>query len=87
MVDIEVVKGYMKVDDDDDDSLIEVFIKTAEKVVIKGTKKDIDTSDERFILAVMMITDYWYENRGAVAPNASNTPLGVLSLMTQLAVS
>lgn len=85
-IDLKSVKSYLRIDEDDDDPLLEILIESAEQSVIDGTRPDVDKKDKRYILATMMIVGHWYENRGVVSPNASNIPFGVISIMTLLSI-
>lgn len=77
------MKGWLRIDHDEDDNLLEVMIVAAEQS-IKGSIGFIPQSELGTIVKRMIITD-WYENRGSfVQGSIMEMPLGVKSILTQL---
>ncbi|MCR9040950.1 head-tail connector protein [Bacillus sp. L381] len=62
-VNLEDMKGYLRVDGDEEDNLISSLISAAEKHLQESGVKD--TENDLYSLAVKMLVTEWYENRGA----------------------
>ncbi|MBV2197456.1 head-tail connector protein [Bacillus velezensis] len=62
-VNLEDMKGYLRVDGDEEDNLISSLISAAEKHLQESGVKD--TENDLYSLAVKMLVTEWYEHRGA----------------------
>ena len=62
MVDINLVKKYIKVDFEDDDEIIKLLISTAEKYAFGATGR-LDYDEPRMTLLIMTLVKDWYDNR------------------------
>lgn len=77
------VKGWLRIDHNEDDALLQSMIIASEQV-INGAIGFVPTSELGSMVKRMIITD-WYENRGSfVQGSVIELPLGVRSLLTQL---
>jgi uncharacterized phage protein (predicted DNA packaging) len=80
---IDDVKGWLRIDHNEDDILLQGMIVAAEQV-INGAIGFVPTSELGTMVKRMIITD-WYENRGSfVQGSVMELPLGVRSILTQL---
>lgn len=100
-VTLATVKGYMRVDGSGDDAIIKLLMGSAagflsEAGIPEPTLSDEQTAAETafedafplYTLAVCALTLHYYDNRDAITQgNAVPTPLGLLSIITQLQVS
>ena len=67
IVTLEETKGYLRVDFDDDDELIESFIASAEQLVADVARVEVSELStgysEKFRIAALYATAYLYEHR------------------------
>jgi uncharacterized phage protein (predicted DNA packaging) len=76
---LDEAKNYLRVDLDDDDTLIQSFITAAENYLQNATGKDYpETDDEGNAIPydlekvyLNLLIAYWYENRSAAPRNKS----------------
>lgn len=89
-VTVEDLKGYLRAEygyEEElkyEDVLLKTLLGAAVKMIIGGTRKDVDQYDDRFKLASMMLAGHWYENRTIITPHRAELPFGVSELMMQL---
>lgn len=81
MIELDEMKGYLRVDHDDDDALITGLIHASEKQCLDILRTD----DEQALaespngkIAVMFMTAYMYEHREEADHNALNLTLRAL---------
>lgn len=74
IVTLEEAKGYLRVDYDDDDELIESFLASAEQLVADVARVEVSELStgysEKFRVAALYATAYLYEHREAADHNA-----------------
>ena len=74
IVTLEEAKGYLRVDFDDDDELIESFLASAEQLVADVARVEVSELStgysEKFRIAALYATAYLYEHREEADPNA-----------------
>lgn len=74
IVTLEEVKGYLRVDFDDDDELIESFLASAEQLVADVARIEVSELStgysEKFRIAALYATAYLYEHREEADHNA-----------------
>ena len=74
IVTLEETKGYLRVDFDDDDELIESFIASAEQLVADVARVEVSELStgysEKFRIAALYATAYLYEPREEADHNA-----------------
>ena len=81
MVTLEEMKGYLRVDHDEDDDLIENMIEASKKqcmdILRTDDEEDLEKSENGKI-AVMFMTAYLYEHREDASHNSMNMTLRAL---------
>lgn len=74
IVTLEEAKGYLRVDFDDDDELIESFLASAEQLVADVARVEVSELStgysEKFRIAALYATAYLYEHREESDHNA-----------------
>ena len=74
IVTLEEAKGYLRVDFDDDDELIESFLASAEQLVVDVARVEVSELStgysEKFRIAALYATAYPYEHREEADHNA-----------------
>ena len=74
IVTLEEAKGYLRVDFDDDDELIESFLASAEQLVADVARIEVSELStgysEKFRIAALYATAYLYEHREEADHNA-----------------
>ncbi|TKI81574.1 head-tail connector protein [Bacillus mycoides] len=80
---LEEAKEYLRVDGDEEDSLISSFITAAEIYIKNATSKNIDLKSELAKLAARILISHWYENREAVG-KAEQLAFSLQSILVQL---
>ena len=82
---IDTIKNALRIDGNDDDTLIEGYIDTAKEyvanAVIDGPASEPLTNNRKYRLAVIILVQFWYSNR---ATDMKQTPYQVRSLIQQL---
>ncbi|PGT75447.1 DNA-packaging protein, partial [Bacillus cereus] len=59
---LEEAKEYLRVDGDEEDSLISSFITAAEIYIKNATSKYVDLKSELAKLAARILISHWHEN-------------------------
>lgn len=80
---LAAVKLYMRVDGDEDDSIISSMYAAAEQYLKKAGAVQTSENSELYTLCVHALTLHYYDNRDNVDSEAS-FPLGVRPIITQL---
>lgn len=84
-VSVDIIKDALRIDGNDDDTLIEGYIDTAKEyvanAVIDGPASEPLTNNRKYRLAVIILVQFWYSNR---ATDMKQTPYQVRSLIQQL---
>ncbi|KWU66043.1 DNA-packaging protein [Bacillus mycoides] len=80
---LEEAKEYLRVDGDEEDSLISSFITAAEIYIKNATSKNVDLKSELAKLAARILISHWYENREAVG-KAEQLAFSLQSILVQL---
>lgn len=68
--DLEEVKQWLRVDSNDDDTLIQMLIAAAKKYFKNATGKEYQDGNELATLYCLTLISDWYENREHVGKNA-----------------
>lgn len=82
---LEELKLYLRVDEDDDDTLIKALMLSAEEYLANaGVTKDY--TKELYKLSVKLLVGHWYENREVerVGKNVRKVGYSLESMITQL---
>lgn len=85
---LEDLKLFLRIDDDEEDTLIEgLRIGAEEYLTNAGIKKDY--SKELYKLAIKILVSHWYENRNieTVGKNVSKIAFGLDTILIQLKYS
>ncbi|PEL80022.1 head-tail connector protein [Bacillus wiedmannii] len=80
---LKEAKEYLRVDGDEEDTLISSFITAAEIYIKNATSKKVDLKSELAKLAVRILISHWYENREAVG-KAEQLAFSLQSILVQL---
>ncbi|MEE6704429.1 head-tail connector protein [Limosilactobacillus reuteri] len=84
-ISVDTIKDALRIDGNDDDTLIKGYIDTAEEyvanAVIDGPASEPLISNHKYRLAVIILVQFWYSNR---ATDIKQTPYQVRSLIQQL---
>lgn len=85
---LEELKLFLKIDDNEEDILIEGLQLSAEEYLINaGIKKDY--TKELYKLAIKILVSHWYENRAVetIGKNVSKIAFGLDTILIQLKYS
>lgn len=87
-MELSEVKNYLKVDLDDDDSLISMMITAAEHYLINAGVT-IDNTDPLVKVALLALICDWYENRSTFSESihAKEVGISINMIITQLKYS
>ena len=84
-ISVDTIKDALRIDGNDDDTLIKGYIDTAKEyvanAVIDAPASEPLTSSRKYRLAVIILVQFWYSNR---ATDMKQTPYQVRSLIQQL---
>ena len=84
-VSVDTIKDALRIDGNDDDTLIQGYIDTGKEYVanaiIGGQPSDQLSKSRKYRLAVIILVQFWYSNR---ATDIKQTPYQVRSLIQQL---
>lgn len=84
-ISVDTIKAALRIDGNDDDTLIKGYIDTAKEyvanAVIDAPASEPLTSSRKYRLAVIILAQFWYSNR---ATDMKQTPYQVRSLIQQL---
>lgn len=82
------IKNSLRVQTDTDDTLIQNYIKAAKDYVHNAVDSTADIAKmeeySQFDIAVAMMTEFWYQNRGEVSTASQEPPYSVVSMIQQL---
>lgn len=83
MVTVEDLKNSLRIDNTEDDKLIQTFINSAEGYIKNAVGKQADglESDDRYTVAVIFLAGMYYENR---AETEVKIPYQIRSIIGQL---
>jgi len=84
IVTLEEVKTYLKVDTENEDSLINMQIAAAEKFILNATGKVFDGTNELAKLFCMMLVQDMYDNRTLLAKGNEKMSISANAIITQL---
>lgn len=80
---LKEIKNYIRVDCDEDDENIIMFILSAKKFLLShGVKQDYN--NELYKMALFMLVSIWYDNRGLQGQDSREIPFGVSRIIRQL---
>ncbi len=80
---LEDFKQYARIDYNDDDNLIQIFLAASRNYIQKATGKQYDDSKELHHLLKNLLTLHFYENRQSVnASTVNEVPFTIQNLLT-----
>ncbi|WP_444668478.1 head-tail connector protein [Cereibacter changlensis] len=86
MVDLDILKFHLRVDDDYEDDYLSLIMNAAIRHVsaMTGIQND-ETATEDYDLAVMLLSSHWFTNREIINERGSNpVPYGYAMLIQNL---
>lgn len=88
-VTLEAIKNSLRLDTDTaDDGLINGYITAAQDYVHNAVDSAAAAEDmakfSQYDIAVAMLVEFWYQNRGAVTTASQEIPYSVVSMIQQL---
>ncbi|MCL9970354.1 head-tail connector protein [Anoxybacillus kestanbolensis] len=84
IVTLEETKQWLRVEHNDEDSLISMLINAAEKYLFNATGNTFDNTNELAkLLCHVLVTD-WYENREMIGKTSEKIRPAVESILAQL---
>ncbi|MED4969738.1 head-tail connector protein [Parageobacillus toebii] len=87
IVSIDEAKEWLRVDHNDEDNMIQMLIKAAEKYLKNATGNTFDSSNELAQLFCLVLVADWYENREMIGKATDQTRPIIQSILTQLTYS
>ncbi len=82
MLDLSVAKNFLKVEHDEDDELISMYINTAEEYLKSACGDNVNTENPKAQTIMLMLISEYYENRTVVGHG--NYSSSICSMITQL---
>lgn len=76
-------KEYLRIDGNDEDTLINSLILTSEEYIKNATASDVDLTKELAKLASKLLVSHWYENREPTG-KADKLSFSLQSIFVQL---
>ncbi len=88
MVDLNKLKLSIRIDSDDDDSILEIFMTSASDYITSAIGDKVEKfydNNSRFDTAVILLTDHYYKTRSATnEADLKKVPYGVDTLILQM---
>ena len=85
LITLDEAKEYLRVDGDEDNTLIETLIKASEEYLKNATGRSFDTTNNLARLFCLLLVVDWYENRGLTAGKVGDKIRPVIdSMLAQL---
>lgn len=82
---LEVAKKWLRVDGDDEDSIIETLIGAAETYLHNSTEVEFDSTNQLAKLFCLVLCADWYENRDLIGQQPSDkVRFTIQSILAQL---
>lgn len=77
-INLQLVKDYLQIDYDDDDTQLQLMIQAAQNYIYKNLNADVEFLDEQpdLVIACMQIIAHFYENKSAVV--LTNTKMDMM---------
>lgn len=71
LVSLDLAKQFLKVDFEDEDTLIQLLIQSAEEIIENATGKKFDSSCSLAVICALKIISFNFENRNSVIDKRS----------------
>lgn len=84
IVSIDEAKEWLRVDHNDEDNMIQMLIKAAEKYLKNATGNEFDSSNELAQLFCLVLIADWYENREMIGKVSDQIRPTIDSILAQL---
>lgn len=84
IITLEEAKQWLRIDHNDEDSLINTLISAAEKYLINATGNVFDSTNELAKLFCYVLVTDWYENREMIGKTSEKVRHTVESMVAQL---
>lgn len=84
MTTLSDVKTFMRIDHDEEDTLLSSLLMASESYIKNATHINVDTTSPLFDLGQQILVGHWYENREAVGKTSGAILFGLDSILTQL---
>lgn len=85
LITLKEAKEYLRLDSDEEDTLIESLINAAEVYLKNATGKSLDSTNELARLFCLVLVVDWYENRSYIAGKVGDSARPVIeSILAQL---
>lgn len=81
---LEDVKGYCRIDGDEDDALVQSFIEAAKGYLDGAGVPDPEVADPLYLLAVRAMVLHFYDQRGMTQSTVPSEIPGIRNTITQL---
>lgn len=82
MMDLDKVKGYLRIDGNEEDDTLRVVFSAAVIFLQRAGVKE-DFSDELYCLTVLLLVSHWFENRQLLG-KSDQMPYALDSMIFQL---
>lgn len=71
-LDLAFVKNYLKIDFDDDDNELLLYIRAAQSFLLNQINIDIELIDEKpdIVIAALLIISHFYEHKSILSPGS-----------------
>ena len=84
MVSLDEVKSYLRIDFDDDDTMLETLINTSDEYLKSAIHSQYDSTSERAKLLSLIVISDLYDNRGVAEKVSGNVRKLVSDFALQL---
>jgi len=84
IITLDEAKQWLRVDHNDEDSLINTLISAAEKYLVNATGNTFDSTNELAKLLCYVLVADWYENRDMIGKTSEKVRHTVESIVAQL---
>ncbi|MEW5321333.1 head-tail connector protein [Geobacillus thermoleovorans] len=85
IITLDEAKQWLRIDHNDEDSLISTLISAAEKYLVNATGNTFDNTNELAKLFCFVLVADWYENREMIGKTSEKVRHTVESIVAQLA--
>jgi len=83
VITLKEAKIFCRIDNDEEDALIESLIKTADEYIESACGTDYEKNSEKAKLCQALLVNHWYENRSLIG-NKKALPYSIENLLLQL---
>lgn len=82
---LDLVKDYLKVDYDDDDRELELYIQASISYIVNNTRLDLEVLDDKpdIIVVALQLIAHFYDNKSIAVKQGSNIDKMFTSILSQ----